>query len=168
MSSSVTESRLVSIPDAAVALGKSERTIRRLIQRGKLHTVEINGKTCVQLASVPVVSDVSVRAVTVAAELDNVTGDVRRIQEEAVAPYREMLRRRDEDVARLDAALAKSDAMVAWLQARYESAEARLALPAPAEGDRRPQRAVLPWVLVAVLGMALAIGAAAWWFDWFA
>ena len=40
---------LLTIPGAAAALGKSERTIWRWIRSGKLHAVDIGGKTCVQL-----------------------------------------------------------------------------------------------------------------------
>lgn len=44
-------SDIVTIPEAAVRLGKCERTIRRLIKSGELHTIKSYGKTLVQLAS---------------------------------------------------------------------------------------------------------------------
>jgi excisionase family DNA binding protein len=50
-------SDIVTIPEAAVRLGKSERTIRRMLSAGKLNAVEIGGKACVQLAGIDTTSD---------------------------------------------------------------------------------------------------------------
>ena len=58
---------LVTIPEASARLGKSERTIRRMIRSGKLNAVEIGGKSCVQLADTDTDRQVSGEGVQVTA-----------------------------------------------------------------------------------------------------
>lgn len=61
------KSDIVSLSEAAARMGKSERTIRRYVDSGKLSAIEINGRTCIQLAGAETPPARDTQAVTAAA-----------------------------------------------------------------------------------------------------
>lgn len=165
-------SDIATIAEAAIRLGKSERTIRRMISSGKLSTVEIGGKMCVQLAGSDKVSDMSGASVQCPAELDTMSGMVSNDRAEIEDSLRDIIRRQDGEIS--------------FLRDRVKALEERLALPAPRQEStdtdmeriaimqthtelmhaiqERKGGGVSWWVFVLVIGvLAAAIGGVAWW-----
>lgn len=107
LSDNAGQSDLVTVAEAAGRLGKSERTIRRLISSGKLNTVEIGGKTCVQLAGIESsnshrhVSGNDVQTPAIIGQDDRHMTGV--LSDELVDAMRDTIRRQDAMIASLEA-----------------------------------------------------------------
>lgn len=135
------QSDIVTLTDAAARLGKSERTIRRMIASGKLPTVTIGGRTCVQLggADTPPASDNT--PVTATANTVTDGGTLSELRDRLEDSLRDRIRHLEAENERL------------W-------SLVHAALPAPKHSERRPREWL--WILLAVT-LAAAIGVGAWW-----
>lgn len=86
------KSGIVSIQEAAARLRKSERTIQRYIRSGKLNTVEIAGRPCVQFGDLEDVSALSDAAVIVSDKTPDIVSDsVRQLQDKLDTSYRDQI-----------------------------------------------------------------------------
>jgi excisionase family DNA binding protein len=134
------QARLMSIPEAAVFLGVSDRTIRRYLSAGKLQAVEIGGKTCVQADSLArlrpahegadSMADSNAQTVNVA---DKTRESVRHVSD---SPSPEVLRLYEELKAAQAARIAHLEAENARLWGMVEDLTARALPPArTAQGE---------------------------------
>lgn len=158
------QSRLVTIREAALILDRSERTIHRMISNGKLGTVELNGKTHVQLAgndSVDSVTDSDENNVTVTANAE--TGVSKSVSSVSSGhdPVIEILQS-EVNFLRSELAAMRStlDRALLMLPAMNKIPED---LDQPAQPNKQDKVQQFPvWVLVAILITALLVGGIVW------
>lgn len=145
MSANAETSELLSVPEAAARLHKSERTIRRYIATGKLNTIELNGQTYVQMAGIAKVSAVSAPHVIETANADNMTGTMSELRDRIEEGYKDRIRWLEAENSRLWDTLNRFTA----------------ALPAPAARKRN----LWPYVAGA-FGVALVVLVVAITLQW--
>lgn len=146
-------SRLVTIPDAAAILGKSERTVRRYISSGKLATVDINGQTCVQLSALDTAQDMTGGGVQTTANADNLTGTVNDLRDRIEETLKDTIRRQEGEIIHLRQEVQAKQGTIDNLTRM---------LPAPkTEDTQKPGRSLLwLWITLAVLVVGGAVGVA--------
>ena len=152
-------SDIVTIAEAAVRLGKSERTIRRMISAGRLNSVEIGGKTCVQLAGMGKACDMSGESVncpTHGGQNDrHMSGTV---SDPIAEVLRDTVRRQDSEIAYLRTELTA-------IRATLETVTRMLPAPNSPGGDPA-RRAAPPWVWIVIAGSILAAGIGGYYWLW--
>lgn len=151
----MSQSNLVTVAEAAAALEKSDRTIRRMIRSGKLPTVDIGGKLYVQLAG----SDNPDRPDNVTRQSVIVTGKCPDIADKQANPIADALR---DTIRRQDAEISYLRNEAAALRTTLD--KALLMLPAMKAENCSPRGSKgLPlWTALAILAGVLIIGGMTW------
>jgi excisionase family DNA binding protein len=147
------QSDLLTIPQAAARLGKSERTIRRMIQSGKLGAIEISGRLCVQLAGIDTDLDMSGGGVKVAANAGQYD---RHMSDHLTEPLRDTIRRQDSEITFLRAELTAARETV---QTMTRMLTARTATAAADDVQAKPTRragGLMNWLVVGLLAVIVA------------
>jgi len=92
------QSNLVTVTEATARLGRTERTIRRMIASGRLGTVTLHGKLYVQLAGADTQQDTAGGSVTLAGKAQDKTDELR---ERLEAQLRDTIKHLEAENARL-------------------------------------------------------------------
>ena len=142
------QSDIVTVAEAAIRLGKSDRTIRRMIAAGKLATVTIGGALCVQLS----VGDTPDKVTGASVHVADKTGQSdRHMSDTEAEALRDTIRRQDGEISYLRQELTATRATLE---------KVTLMLPAPGGGTQTgdPGRSgpLLPKWVVVVLAVAAA------------
>jgi len=146
----VRQSDLLTIAEAAARLGKSERTIRRMVASGKLNTIDINGRVCVQFAGTDTHGQMTGKSVTAPAD---VRTNVRPVSHPEADALRDTIRRQDSEIAYLRGELTAARETVQALTRM---------LPAP-KGNARPPGTLPAWALGLIVAAIMAAGGYLLW-----
>lgn len=141
--------RLLPVPEAAQALGVSERTVWRRIRSGKLPTTDIGGKTCVQLTAATPGTDTDKTAVSMTGKAPDTAAP---LLIEVLQGTISQLRTDNERLWR------KLDE-----QAQQISDLTKIMLPPPPVQDQTAQPAMPLWMAAAIVALIAVIGGIIWW-----
>jgi hypothetical protein len=152
------QASVMPIADAARALGVSERTIWRRVKSGKLQTIDMNGKTCVQVTT-------AAQPVTQPAEDGTLTGgtsqNVQVFTDELKQQYRERITYLEGENSRLwseiHAKQSTIDSLMPMLPAPAQSTEGQDVVP------RGTRAGSIFWRVFAVLTIAAALAVLMLW-----
>ena len=146
------QSDIVTVAEAAIRLGKSDRTIRRMIAAGKLATVTIGGALCVQLAGLDTPDKVTGASVHVA---DKTGQSDRHMSDTEAEALRDTIRRQDGEISYLRAML---DRVTLMLPAPGQNVTQAAQDPRESQGRRQPLlHTVLFWIVVVFAVLALVL-----------
>jgi len=161
MTDSDTTPRLLPIAEAAAAMGVSERTIWRRIRSGKLSTIDIGGRACVQLPAVTDSPTMTGGGVTVTGKTtDNTPDSVTRLQDEIKSQYRARIEGLEQENSRLWREIESKQGTIDNLTRM---------LPAPKStgdntGGDQARRGAPQWVWLVLAGAILtAAGVGGYW-----
>jgi len=139
---------VMTIADAARLLGVSERTIWRRVKAGKLATLDVHGKTCVQIDAPDTETPLAGAGVTL-------TGTVTELQAKLEAAYRD----------RIGSLEAENTRLWAELQAKQGIVD-RLTLMLPAPAHAAPSGRLWPWIIGAAVVVAGGLVVLAYYAGW--
>lgn len=143
------QSDLATISEAAARLGKSERTIRRMIKAGKLNTVDIGGQTCIQMGGISAQDKVTGTGVQMTAPAGQTDRHMFTAEAEAL---RDIVRRQDSEISYLRGELTA-------IRSTLETVTRMLPPPKSTENARLWSGApAWIWVLVATIVLAAGVG----------
>lgn len=146
------QSDLATIAEAAARLGKSERTIRRMVKAGKLNTVDIGGQTCIQMEGIGTPDKVTGTGVQMTAPAGQNDRHMSTAEAEAL---RDIVRRQDSEISylrgELTAIRSTLETVTRMLPPPKNTDNARLWGGAPA------------WIWVLVAAIVLAAGVGGYW-----
>ena len=147
-------SDIVSIPEAALKLNKSERTIRRMISAGKLNIVDISGRQYVQLAGLDSMPDMDKKSVQVSKSVQDMDKNNVQVSQGFADILQDTIKRQDSEISFLRNELTAVRTTLDTITRM---------LPAPKNNTQQPGLQLWIILLIVVVILAAAAGGYLLW-----